>query len=170
MRPNWGAILKFRLIAFIFAACLFAPASFAADGDKVVGTWKLVSYEVEVQATGQKGPVMGEKPTGYATFLPEGRVFFVLTGEGRKAGKTDPERAELLGTLIAYSGTYSVEGDQWTTNVDVAWNPEWVGTKQVRNFKVDGERLAVLTPWRIMPNWADKGMSRSIVTFERVKK
>ena len=76
----------------------------------------------------------------------------------------------MLGTLIAYSGTYSVEGDQWTTNVDVAWNPEWVGTKQVRNFKVDGERLAVLTPWRLMPNWADKGMSRSIVTFERVKK
>ena len=74
MRPNWGAILMFRLIGFVFAACMFAPASFAGDGDKVVGTWKLVSYEVEVQATGQKGPVMGEKPTGYATFLPEGRV------------------------------------------------------------------------------------------------
>jgi hypothetical protein len=29
--------------------------------------------------------------------------------------------------------------------------------------------LAVLTPWRVMPNWADKGMTRSIVTFERGK-
>jgi uncharacterized membrane protein len=78
-----------------------AQASFADDGDKVVGTWKLVSYEVEVQATGQKGPVMGEKPTGYATFSSEGRVFFVLTGEARKAAKTDQERAELLNTLVA---------------------------------------------------------------------
>ena len=154
------------LIAF---ACLIAQPSFAADADKVVGTWKLVSYEVEVQATGQKGPVMGEKPTGYATFTPEGRVFFVLTGEARKAAKTDQERAELLSTLIAYSGTYSVEGDKWITNVDVAWNPDWVGTKQVRDFKLEGERLMVLTPWRVMPNWADKGLTRSIVTFERSK-
>lgn len=158
-----------KVFVFIFAVCLSAQPSFAGDGDKLVGAWKLVSYEVEVQATGQKGPIMGERPTGYATFSPEGRVFFVLTGEGRKAAKTDQERAELLGTLVAYSGTYSVEGDQWATNVEVAWNPEWVGTKQVRNFKLDGERLVVLTPWRIMPNWADKGMTRSIVTFVRSK-
>lgn len=135
----------------------------------MVGTWKLVSYEVEVQATGQKGPVMGEKPTGYATFSPEGRVFSVLTGEARKPAKTDQERAELLSTLVAYSGSYSIEGDTWTTSVEVAWNPEWVGTRQVRSFKLDGERLVVLTPWRVMPNWADKGMTRSIVTFDRSK-
>ena len=155
------------LIAF-FLACLVAP-SFGEDGNKIIGTWKLVSYEVEVQATGQRGPVMGEKPTGYATFTPEGRVFFVLTGEARKPAKTDQERAGLLNTLVAYSGTYSIEGDKWTTNVEVAWNPEWVGSKEVRSFKLDGERLVVLTPWRIMPNWADKGMTRSIVTFERSK-
>ena len=158
-----------RFIGFVFAACLIPQASFAGDVDKVAGIWKLVSYEVEVQATGQKGPVMGEKPTGYAMFSPEGRVFFVLTGEARKPAKTDQERAELLSTLVAYSGTYSVEGDKWTTNVDVAWNPEWVGTKQVRDFKLDGERLMVLTPWRVMPNWADKGLTRSIVTFVRSK-
>jgi hypothetical protein len=158
-----------RLIGFVFAACIIAQASFADDSARVVGTWKLVSYEIEVQATGQKSPVMGEKPTGYATFTPEGRVFFLLTGEARKAAKTDQERGGLLNTLVAYSGTYIVEGDKWTTNVEVAWNPEWVGTTQVRNFKLDGERLMVLTPWRVMPNWADKGMTRSIVTFERSK-
>jgi hypothetical protein len=74
-----------------------------------------------------------------------------------------------LNTLVAYSGTYSLEGDTWTTNVEVAWNPEWVGTKQVRSFKLDDKRLVVLTPWRVMPNWADKGMTRSIVTFDRSK-
>jgi hypothetical protein len=165
-----GAMPMSKPAAFVFVVCLIAPqASLAGDGDKVVGTWRLVSYEVEVQASGQKGPVMGEKPTGYATFTPEGRVFFVLTGEARKAAKTDQERAELLSTLVAYSGTYTVEGDKWTTNVEVAWNPEWVGTKQVRDFKLDGERLMVLTPWRVMPNWADKGMTRSIVTFDKSK-
>lgn len=154
---------------FVFLACLVAQPSFADEGNKVQGIWKLVSYEVEVQTTGQKLPVMGEKPTGYAIFSTEGRVFFVLTGEGRKSAKTDQERAELLNTLVAYSGIYRIEGDKWATKVDVAWNPDWVGTEQVRTFKLDGERLSVLTPWRMMPNWADKGMTRSIVTFERSK-
>ena len=96
-------------------------------------------------------------------------MFFVLTGEARKPGKTDKERADLLSTLVAYTGTYRIEGDTWTTKVDVAWNPEWVGTEQVRSFKLVGQRLQVLTPWRLMPNWADNGMTRSIVTFERAQ-
>jgi len=154
---------------FLFMACLVAQPSFADDSSRVLGIWKLVSYEVEVQATGQKGPVMGDHPTGYAAFTPEGRIFFVLTGEARKPAKTDQERANLLSTLVAYTGTYRIEGDKWITKVEVAWNPEWVGTEQVRSFKLDGERLQVLTPWRVMPNWADKGMTRSIVTFERSK-
>lgn len=53
--------------------------------------------------------------------------------------------------------------------VEVAWNPEWLGTEQTRYFKIEGNRLQVLTPWRIMPNWAEKGMTRSIITFEQSK-
>jgi len=112
---------------------------------------------------------MGQNPIGYVIFAPEGRVWFVLTGEGRKPAKTTEDRAELLNTLVAYTGMYRVEGDKWITRVDVAWNPEWVGTEQTRSFKVEGGRLEVLTPWRIMPNWADKGMTRSIITFEQAK-
>ena len=157
---------SFAAIVLSFA---FAQPSLGGEQGSVVGTWKLVSYEVEAQASGEREPVMGQSPTGYASFLPKGRVFFVLTGEARKPGKTDRERADLLSTLVAYTGTYRLDGDKWTTSVEVAWNPEWVGTEQVRSFKIEGERLQVLTPWRVMPNWADKGMSRSIVTFERSK-
>ncbi len=166
--PQLLSRLLFQPLAYAaLLVCLVAQPVFAQQSNPVVGTWKLVSYEVEVQATGQKLPVMGEKPTGYVSFLPEGRVFFVLTGEARKPAKTDQDRAELLNTLVAYTGTYSLAGDTWTTNVDVAWNPEWVGTKQVRSFKLEGDRLLVMTPWRVMPNWADKGMTRSLITFER---
>ena len=112
---------------------------------------------------------MGKTPMGYAIFTPEGRAMFVITGEGRKPAKTVEERADLLSTLVAYTGTYRIEGDKWITKVEVAWNPEWVGTEQTRSFKVDGDRLRVLTPWRIMPNWPDKGQTRSVLTFERAK-
>lgn len=152
------------------AVCVLAARTvYAEEAPKVQGLWKLVSYEVEQQSTGEKVPAMGKNPTGYVVFMPEGRVFFVLTGDGRKPAKTTEEKAELLSTLVAYTGTYRVEGDKWTTKVEVAWNPEWVGTEQTRAFKIEGNRLQVLTPWRIMPNWADKGMTRSIITFERAK-
>ena len=156
-----------KLASLAFAAVLLSPSCLAAPADAVVGTWRLTAYEVEVQASGEKAPVMGEHPTGYVTFMPSGRVFFVLTGDGRKPAKTDQERAELLSTLVAYSGTYRVEDDRWITKVEVAWNPEWVGTEQSRSFKVDGSNLQVLTPWRVMPNWSDKGMTRSIISFVR---
>ena len=156
------------LVVLVWLVMAVQP-SLGDERAPVHGVWKLVSYDVEIQATGQKEPPMGKHPTGYVIFTPEGRVFFVLTGEGRKAAKTVPERADLLSSLVAYTGTYRLEGDQWITKVEVAWNPEWIGTEQRRFFKVEGERLQVLTPWRVMPNWPEKGMTRSIITFERAK-
>lgn len=143
----------------------------ADSSSQVVGTWKLVSYVVEVQATGAIINVMGNKPTGYVAFLDSGRVFFVLTAEGRLA---DPEHsaeshAHLLDTMVAYTGTYRTEDDKWITRVEVAWNPEWIGTEQTRFFKLEGDKLQVLTPWRMMPNWAEHGMTRSIISFERAQ-
>jgi hypothetical protein len=157
-----------RLVVLVFFVIVVQP-SFADDRAQIQGVWKLVSYEVEIQATGQKELPMGKSPTGYVIITPEGRFMAVLTGEGRKAAKTVEERANLLGTVIAYTGTCRFEGDKFINKVDVAWNPEWVGTEQTRLFKVDGDRLQILTTWRVMPNWPDKGMTRSIITFERSK-
>jgi hypothetical protein len=60
-------VRAFIVGAIAVGAVTMAQPSFAADKDKIVGIWKLVSYEVEVQATGQKGPVMGDHPTGYVS-------------------------------------------------------------------------------------------------------
>ena len=162
-------MFKYKWLVYLVLFMIAAQPGFAIDCQQVHGVWKLVSYEVEIQATGQIEPPMGKNPTGYVNFTPEGRVFFVMTGEGRKPAKTDKERADLLSTMLAYTGTYRLEGDAWITKVDVAWNPEWVGTEQKRFFKVDGQRLQVFTPWRVMPNWPQKGMTRSIITYERAQ-
>jgi hypothetical protein len=162
-------MFKIKLLVVLAWLFIAAQTSFADERAQVQGVWKLVSYEVEVQATGEKTNPMGKNPSGYVIFTPEGRAMFVFTGESRKPAKTDSERASLLSSLIAYTGTYRIEGDKWITKIEVAWNPEWVGTEQTRSFKVIGDRLQVLTPWRIMPNWADKGMQRSIIQFDRSK-
>jgi len=168
LRPSMEDRMS-KLVGFTFVILITAQPCVADDSNKVVGTWKLVSYETEVQADGKKEPAMGQNPTGYAVFNPDGRVFLMLTGDGRTPAKTAEARSELFTTLVAYTGSYRLEGDKWTTKVEVSWIPEWVGTEQVRSVAVDGERLQVMSPWRVNPNWADKGMTRSIVTFVRSK-
>ena len=117
---------------------------FANEASDIVGIWKLVSYQVEVQATGEMGPAMGQNPTGYVLFTPEKRVMFVLTGEGRKPAKTPEDRAQLLNTLVAYTGMYRIEGDKWITKVDVAWNPEWL---RVLNRQGPSQSTATSSKW-----------------------
>lgn len=150
----------------VLAFCLFSQPVLSAE---INGTWKLVSNNYEVQTTGEIGPSMGADPTGYITFTPEGRVFVVFSAKDRKPAKTEAERAALMNSLTAYTGKYRLEGNTWTTDVEVAWTPEWVGTAQKREFKIDGEKLQVLTTWRVNPNFPDKGMTRGVLTFERLK-
>lgn len=160
-------IKKLWTTAAIGAVFAVAAASSAARAEEnpLKGAWKLVGYKVVSQDTGKSIPAMGERPTGRVIFTEDHRVAFVLTGDGRKAGKSDAEKAALLDSLVAYTGIETLKGNEWCTKVESAWNPAWVGTNQCREFHVVGKRLEVLTPWRQMPNWP--GTTRSIITFER---
>ena len=44
-----------RSLAALVLSFAFAQPSLAGDQGSVVGTWKLVSYEVEAQASGERG-------------------------------------------------------------------------------------------------------------------
>ena len=139
----------------------------AINHSRIHGAWKLLTYRVEVQATAESFAPMGNNPSGYVIFTPEGRLSFTLSEEGRRPPRSVEDSAMLLSSMIAYTGIYRLEGDRWITKVDVAWNPAWVGTEQTRFFVIEGEQLTVHTPWRVMPNWPERGLTRSIVTFQR---
>jgi hypothetical protein len=142
-----------------------APAS-AEEKSPLVGTWKLVSWVMEDDTTRERKPLYGEHPHGSATFTPSGRAFFVLTGGGRKVPQTDVERAGALRTMVAYTGRYRVQGDQFITSVDTAWNEAWVGTEQVRTFRVEGSRLFIVAMSQPNPNFANRLM-HGILEFSR---
>ncbi|MDA0258540.1 MAG: lipocalin-like domain-containing protein, partial [Cyanobacteria bacterium] len=72
----------------------------------VHGVWQLLTYTVEVKETGETFQPMGDKPTGYVIFTPEGRLSFTLSAEGRQPATSDQERAALLSSVIAYTGSY----------------------------------------------------------------
>ncbi|MBF0852384.1 lipocalin-like domain-containing protein [Gluconobacter sp. R75690] len=159
-------------ITVVFAA----TSAYAQDTKKtadlkkdIVGVWGLVSYKVEDKETGRTIDAMGSSPRGRVIFTPHGWVAFNLEGSDRQPPKTDVERAHLMKTLVAYIGRYRIEGNQWVTNVQTAWTPEWVGTEQRRTIEINGDFANVITPWRIMPNWDSGKLSRSIIRFKRIE-
>lgn len=145
-----------------------AQLAMADDRDKVVGTWKLISWEVEFQDSGKREPVYGAHPNGYIIFTSQGRMMALLEGEGRKTPQTDDERVKAFQSMVAYSGAYTVEGDRWNVKVDTTWNPAWRGTDQSRTFKVEGERLSVIAMWQPQVNFGGR-VGRGVLTFERAK-
>jgi len=156
--------------AFVFAALLFVglPAQ-AAEKDRIVGTWKLVSVVYEDAQTKERTPVLGEHPSGYQIATPEGRWLALVTADGRPVPKTDEDRAKALRSMIAYSGRYRIEGDKVITKVEVAWNEAWVGGEQVRFLRFDGDDiLHIESPPMPHPNVNNK-VVRVIVTWARDK-
>jgi hypothetical protein len=81
---------------------------------------------------------------------------------------TDAERVKIFNQIIAaYAGTYHVEGDQVIHHVLNAWFPTWIGTDQVRYFKIDGKTLSIKTAPITAPTNGRQIVST--VTFERVE-
>ena len=137
---------------------------------KLIGTWKLVALDMEYQDSGAREPYFGAAPpSGYLILTPEGRMMAVIVGGEREPGQTDEKQAALLRTMIAYTGCYRFESDQFITTVDVSWNEEWTGTEQVRFYTLDGERLDILTEWLPHPTHAARRMVRGILSWERAQ-
>ena len=137
----------FQWLVALFCMALAVEPAVADDRANLIGTWKLAGGEVEFQDTGERRPLYGTDRIGYIIFTPEGRMMGIIEGDARKAPQSDEDRARLFRTMFAYSGLYRLEGDKWLTAVDIAWNPAWTGTDQVRFYKLEGDRLVVNTPW-----------------------
>ena len=162
-------MFRWRWIAVLLCLLVAVQPSFADDREKLLGLWKTVSFETEYQGSSDRDFPFGKNPTGYVMYTAEGRMWSIVTGEGREAPKTDQDRSELFKSMFAYTGTYRVEGDKQITKVDVAWNPAWVGKEQVRTIKIDGDRLQHISDWMPAVTKPERGMGRGIVTLERVK-
>ena len=115
--------------------------SVAEEGNGLVGNWRLVSSQVIVDD--QAHDLFGSNPKGYLILTPQGRLCAITTAEHRKPGEGDNERAALHRSMLAYTGTYRVENNDFITVVDASWNEAWNGTEQRRHFRTEGDRLFI---------------------------
>ena len=125
-------------------------AELARPRNSPVGTWKLLSFQYEFEDSDQREEPLGVDPVGYL-ILTEERLITLMTARERTTGAAP---GDLLGSMIAYSGRYRLQGDDcFITTVDSAWQPAWIGTEQVRFFKIDGEILSAVSSLREDPKY-----------------
>jgi len=129
----------------------------------IVGNWKLVSLFTEELATGKTTSPLGEHPKGYLVYTPQGRMVALLVHEKRSPPQVDEDRINLHKYMVAYSGRYTVEGDQVVHHVDISGNESWTGTDQVRFFNLEGDKLTITAPVDAISGLA----SISVLVWER---
>jgi hypothetical protein len=135
-----GAKSSIAVLALTASVAVFSAVR-ATDSDALIGNWKLVSWQVVVGNETQNP--FGSSPTGYLLLTREGRAMAITTADNRKPGEGVAERAALHKSMLAYSGRYRVEGDDFITTVDVSWNEVWNGTEQRRHYRIEGDRLFI---------------------------
>jgi Lipocalin-like domain len=112
-----------------------------ASDNRLAGDWKLVSSQAIVD--GEAHDLFGPDPHGYLVLTPHGRLCAITIARRREAGESDADRAALHRSMMAYTGRYRVEGDDFITVVDASWNEAWNGTEQRRHFRIEGNHLFI---------------------------
>jgi hypothetical protein len=127
------------------------------------GWWKISSFQVEFEDAGECADTYGANPLGHMV-IERDRMMSILTSRERP----DNDPTALFETMIAYCGSCRVEdGNKLIIKVDTAWHPAWIGTEQVRFFKVDSSVLSITTPWQTHPLFPGR-TARGVLTAQRI--
>jgi hypothetical protein len=137
----------------------------------VLGTWKLVSYVREVLGSDERFNQFGEDPAGFLGYSADGRMYAIFVRHDRitpgDVVPTDEEGVKLLGTMVAYAGTFTLDTEKVVHHIDVSWNQAWTGTDQVRYYQLSGDMLTITTaPYR---SYQDGRQGRSVLVWTKVK-
>lgn len=135
----------------------------------MLGTWRMLSWRRTVVATGEVSDAMGPDPIGYIAYHPDGRMTaMVFTRDRIRPLTTAPsteEKIKLFDSMLAYTGTYTLEADRVVHHVDAAWNPAWQ-MDQVRPLTCDGETLVISGAPAIDPTTGEEVLYR--IEFRKV--
>ena len=118
-------------------------------GERLIGTWKLVSATREDVATGARSDFLGADPVGFISYSPDGRMIVLNVGGGRRKPKgaqpTAAEAEALFRSMTSYAGSYTIDGNVITHHVEVSWNEAWTGSEQKRVARFEGKRAYLST-------------------------
>jgi Lipocalin-like domain len=126
-----------------------------ADLKDLLGTWTMLSWKKEIIATGQIVDALGPDPVGYITYGTDGRMHAIVLRRDRLAPETLPptatEKLRLFDSMLAYSGTYTLDDEKVIHHVDVSWNQTFTKTALIRFYNLANSILTITAAPAIDP-------------------
>lgn len=125
------------------------PMKLSSLQEAVAGTWKLMTAEDQQPDGSWKPGTFGTPPSGYFIYNPNGyasvQIMTVppVTLSNPNDGPTPDEALQIFNNYIAYYGTWTVDAETLTVQVEGAWDPSQVGSAQARPYSVDGDTLTI---------------------------
>ncbi|MBI4422873.1 MAG: lipocalin-like domain-containing protein [Elusimicrobia bacterium] len=117
----------------------------------LVGTWRLASCSHRL-ADGSRWYPFGRRPAGRLVYTPEGFMMVILMAKGRAPARSgqvfeasEKERSEAAAGFLAYSGRCELGDRGVVHHVDLSLFPNWVGTAQLRSYRLSGDRVTFWT-------------------------
>ena len=114
---------------------------------RIVGTWKLV-FEENTLKDGSKTHEYGPNGKGYLMYTADGHMCAVEMDPDRPkwadpANPTQQEKAKAFDGSYGYCGPYEIDAkhNQLIHLPLVSTGPGYVGTRQLRPFQLEGDRL-----------------------------
>jgi hypothetical protein len=130
---------------------------------RIVGTWELVSTE-EHMTDGSKRPYsdVGPRGKGYLMYAPDGYMCATGMNPDRPAWldvnkPTEAEKLRAMDGFFGYCGRYEIDAINHVIYhyPEVALDPNAVGTKQPRPYRLDAETLT----------FSDKDTAPGVVSY-----
>lgn len=152
------AVIFFGAAVTTILQALPISAAFAEQSvkDKIVGTWKAVSWETR-RPSGQIVNIwMGPHPTGLIIYQPNGYMAVQLMADprpkftqnpGTSPAPYDEFRTAYFG-YYGYWGTYTTDDANTAVvhNIEGSERPGEVGRKYSRSVSINGKNLVLTTP------------------------
>ena len=144
---------RFRLIPSPDRA---APAHPSSVHDKLVGTWVLVSAKNRMKDGSERFySELGPHGKGYLVYTADGHMCAQLMNPDRPKWKefdkpTQAEKISAIEGFSAYCGRYELDEEKGMLVhlPDLAWSPNYIGTRQLRPYTLQSETLTFAgKPW-----------------------
>ena len=137
------------LLGFVFCVVSVFGQTESEIRDQIVGTWKLVSAEQTLKdGTTRPYPSFGPHAEGFLMYQSDGYMCANLVNPDRPKWAdplhtTAEEKTAAADGTFAYCGRYEidVQHKQIVHVPDVATDPGWVGSRQIRPYQLQDRRL-----------------------------
>lgn len=125
----------------------------ANDSNKIIGTWKLLSFVMINKTANKTLYPYGKSPIGTLIFSADNFMSVAIMADNREnlsvesiQMATDQEKIKTIESYLSYSGTWRIGNDKIFVNVLVSLLPNWTNKEHYRHYEISNDKLTFQTP------------------------